>query len=122
MHVIVVAAHDGEAVERQVVQEVHEALLEPLEVTVVRDEVIVVDVGDDRDERLQVRERRIALVRLGDEIMAGTEARPKSTSFRKRFISAVGIRLRLSAATSSRAGKIFSAFFPLAAEMNNTGA
>ena len=72
-HDLVVAAEHGEAVEREVVQELDEALLQFLEVAAVRAEVVVVDVGDDRDHRLQVQERGVALVRLGDEVAAGAE-------------------------------------------------
>ena len=75
LDVRVVAAEHREPVERQVVQELDEALLEPPEVAVVRAEMIVVDVRDDRDHRLQVQERRVALVGLGDEILAGAEPR-----------------------------------------------
>ncbi len=71
----IVGAQHGESVERQVVQEVDEALLQPPEIAVMRGQVIVVDVGDDRDHRLQVQERGIALVGLGHQIAAGAEAR-----------------------------------------------
>ncbi len=72
-HHLVVAAQHGEPVERQVVQELDEALLQLLEVAAVRAEVVVVDVGDDRDHRLQVQERRVALVGLGDQVAARAE-------------------------------------------------
>ena len=72
-HVLVVMAQHRQSVERQVVQELDEALLEQLEIAAVGAQVIVVDVGDDRDERLQMRERCIALVRLGNQIAAGAE-------------------------------------------------
>ena len=49
-------------------QKIHEALLQTLEVAVVRLQVIVVDVGDDRDHRLQMHERGITLIRFGHEI------------------------------------------------------
>src|SRR6185436_3840542 len=74
-HVRVIAAYDGETIERQVVQEVDEAALQALEVAAVCDEMIVVDIRDDRDERLQVRERRVALVCFRDEILAGAQTR-----------------------------------------------
>ncbi len=74
-HDLVVAAHHRETVERQVVQELDEALLELLEVAAVRAQVVVVDVGDDRDHRLQVQERGVALVRLRDQVAAGAELR-----------------------------------------------
>ena len=56
-------------------QKIHEALTQAIEVAFVRAEVIVVDIGDHRDQRLQVQERRIALIGLGHEISTGTESR-----------------------------------------------
>ena len=71
----IIGADHRESVERQVVQEIDEALLEALEIAFVRAEMIVVDVGDDGDHRLQMHERRIALVRLSHEISALTQSR-----------------------------------------------
>ena len=56
-------------------QEVDEALTQTVEIAVVGAEVVVVDVGDDGDERLQMEERRVALVGLRNEITARTETR-----------------------------------------------
>ena len=75
LHLLVVAAQHRQAVERQVVQELDEALLEALEVAAVRAEMIVVDVGDHRDHRLQMHERGVALVGLGDQVAARAQAR-----------------------------------------------
>jgi len=72
---LVVRAQHRQAVERQVVQKVDKALLEEPEVPAVRAEVIVVDVGDDRDQRLQMRERGVALVGLGDQVTPAPGAR-----------------------------------------------
>jgi hypothetical protein len=74
-HVRIVHAQHRQAVERQVVQERDEARLELLEVAVVRAEMIVVDVGDDGDHRVQVQERRVALVGLRHQVLAGAEPR-----------------------------------------------
>src|SRR5438045_4366289 len=52
-----------------------EALLEEPEIATVGGEVIVVDVGDDRDQRLKVREGGVALVGLGHEVTPGAEPR-----------------------------------------------
>ncbi len=71
----VIAAQHREPVERQVVQELDEALLQLLEIPAMRDEVVVVDIGDDRDDRLQVQERGVALVGFSDEISPGAELR-----------------------------------------------
>ncbi len=51
----IIQTQHGQPIERQVVEELHEALLEKLEISAVRNKVIVVDVCDDRDERLKVR-------------------------------------------------------------------
>jgi len=56
---LIIEAHHRETVERQIVEKVDEALLQSLEVAVVRGEMIVVDIRDDGDERLQMREGRI---------------------------------------------------------------
>ena len=50
-------------------------LLQPREISLVRAEMIVVDIGDDGDHRLQMHERGIALVGFGDQIAARAEAR-----------------------------------------------
>jgi hypothetical protein len=46
-HVLVVGTQHRKPVERQIVQECDEALLEPREISVVRRQMIVVDVRDD---------------------------------------------------------------------------
>ena len=56
LHVLIVGAQHRQSVERQVVQEIHVALLQAREVAVVGGEMVVVDVGDDREHRLQVHE------------------------------------------------------------------
>src|SRR5205823_1216648 len=71
----IVRAQHRETVERQVVEEISEALLEEPEIATVGGEVIVVDVGDDRDQRLKVREGGVALVGLGHEVTPGAEPR-----------------------------------------------
>ena len=55
-HVWIVFAEDGRAVERQMLQEVDEGLLEPAEVVAVGLHVVGVDVGHHGDHRLQVKE------------------------------------------------------------------
>jgi hypothetical protein len=49
-HVLVIEAQHREPVERQVVQEVDEARLQALEIAGVSREVVVVNIGDDRDQ------------------------------------------------------------------------
>ena len=71
----IVQAQHGQAIERKVVQEFNEALFEQLEVTAVRDQVVIVNVGNNSNKRLQMCERCVALVSFGDEIAARTQAR-----------------------------------------------
>jgi hypothetical protein len=72
-HDCVVGAEHRQPVERQVVQELDEARLELLEIAAMRREVVRVDVRDDRDHRLQVHERCVALVGLGDQVLPRAE-------------------------------------------------
>ncbi len=71
----IVAANHGESVERQVVEEFDEGLLQLVEVAFVGRHVVGVDIGDHRDHRLQVQEAGIALVGLGDQVAAAAELR-----------------------------------------------
>ena len=63
----VVGARDHRAVERHLVGEVDERLLQVVEAAVAL-HVLVIDVRDHRDRRRQLQERPIALVRLGDHV------------------------------------------------------
>ena len=74
-HAGVVGAQDRGAVERHLVDELDEGLLQPREVVAVGVHVVGVDVGDDRHHRQQVQERRVRLVGLDDDVVAGAEAR-----------------------------------------------
>src|SRR5450755_4762105 len=74
-YVLVVETQHRQAIERKVVQKADEARLQPLKVALMRCQMVVVNIGDDGDQRLQVRERGVALIRLGDEVTAGAEAR-----------------------------------------------
>ncbi|MDT4847498.1 hypothetical protein FQZ97_815550 [compost metagenome] len=69
----VVHAEHRQAIERQVVEELHEGLLQPVEVTFVGAHVVGVDIGDHRDHRLQVQEAGVALVGLGHQVAAGAQ-------------------------------------------------
>jgi hypothetical protein len=51
LHVGIVAADHGHAVERQPVQEIEEGLFEPGEIVAVGLHVVGVDVGHDRNHR-----------------------------------------------------------------------
>ena len=72
-HHRIIHAEHGQAVERQVVQELDEGLLQPVEVAAIGAHVVGVDIGDHRDHRLQVQEAGVALVGFGDQEAAGTE-------------------------------------------------
>ena len=74
-HVGVVDAQHRDAVERQPLREVDERALQPLEVVAVGLHVVGVDVGDHGQRRLQVEERRVGLVGLGDQELALAEPR-----------------------------------------------
>ena len=74
-HVGVVDAQHRDAVERQPLQEVDERARQPREVVAVGLHVVGVDVGDDRDHRRQIEERRVGLVGLGDQELALAEPR-----------------------------------------------
>ncbi|MCY1520553.1 hypothetical protein D9M68_553350 [compost metagenome] len=72
-HHRVVHAHHRQTVERQVVQELDEGLLQLVEVAAVGAHVVGVDVGHHRHHRLQVQEAGVALVGLGHQVAAGAE-------------------------------------------------
>jgi hypothetical protein len=71
----IVAADDRQPVERQVMQEVDEGLVQLLDSAAVGGHVVGLDIGHHGEHRLQVHERGIALVRLRDQEAARAEAR-----------------------------------------------
>jgi hypothetical protein len=73
-HHRVIGAQHRRAIERQVLQELHERLLQLGEVVLVGLHVVGVDVGDDGDHRLQVEERGVGFVGFDDDEVAGAEA------------------------------------------------
>ena len=72
-HNRIIHAHHRQSVERQVVEELDEGLLQLVEVAAVGRHVVGVDIGDHRDHRLQVQEAGVALVGLGHQVEAGAE-------------------------------------------------
>ncbi|MNZ82244.1 hypothetical protein D3C78_1009380 [compost metagenome] len=72
-HHRIVDAEHRQTVERQVVQELDEGLLQLVEVAAIGAHVVGVDVGDHRDHRLQVQEAGVALVGLGHQVAAGAQ-------------------------------------------------
>ena len=77
LHVRVIEAEHREAVERDLLDELDERVLELL-VRAVVVEVLGVDVRDDGDRRREPQERAVALVGLGDEQVARAEARVRA--------------------------------------------
>ncbi len=73
-HMGIVHAQHGHPVEGQALHEVHEGLLELLEVVAIGFHVVRVDVGHHRDHRHQVEEGGIGLVRLGHQEFAAAQA------------------------------------------------
>ena len=72
-HHRIIHAEHGQAVERQVMEELNEGLLQPIEVAAIGAHVVGVDIGDHRNHRLQVQEAGVALIGFGDQEAAGTE-------------------------------------------------
>ncbi len=71
---LVVGARDDRAVERHLVGERDERLLQVLEIAVAL-QVLLVDVGDDGHRRRQLQERAVALVGLDDHELAAAQPR-----------------------------------------------
>ena len=74
-HVVIIDAHDRLAVERQVMQEFEEGRTQAHEVVAVGDHVVFVDIGHHGDHRLQIEERRVALIGFGDQDLTFTQMR-----------------------------------------------
>ena len=70
---VVDARHDG-AVERHLVGEVDEGLLQRVPAAVTL-HVLVVDIRNHRDRRRQLQERPVAFIRLDDHVIAASEPR-----------------------------------------------
>ena len=66
----VIHAHHRAPVERQIVQEVNKGLLQVLEVAMIGIHMVSFDVGHNGDHRLQMQERRIALIRFRNQVAA----------------------------------------------------
>jgi hypothetical protein len=73
LQMLVIGAQHRQAVERQIVQKFEEAAFELGEVAAVGAQMIVVDVGHDRDHRLQMHERGIAFIGFGHQVAARSE-------------------------------------------------
>ena len=72
LHRRMIVAHDGEAVERQVLDQRQKGVLDRVEGLEVV-EVLGIDVGDDRDVGGQLQERAVALVGFDHHPVAGAE-------------------------------------------------
>ena len=74
LHGRMIEAHDGEAIERQVLDQRQKGVLDRVE-GLEMVEVLGIDVGDDRDVGGQLEERAVALVGLDHHPVAGAEPR-----------------------------------------------
>ena len=72
-HVGVVHAQHRPSIERQVLDEIHERLLEPPEIVAVGFHVVGVNIGDHREYRLQMQERCIRFVGFDHDELARTQ-------------------------------------------------
>ena len=70
----IIAAHHGDAVERQAVEKIDEGRLQALEVVAVGFHVVGVDIGDHRNDRRQEQKRGIRLVGLGHQEVAAAQS------------------------------------------------
>ena len=67
-HVRVIDAQHGHTEERQVVKKFQERFLQPVETALIGVQVVPIDIGHHRDDRLQQQERSIGLVGLGHQV------------------------------------------------------
>ena len=72
-HIGVVGAQHGHAIERQALDKIDKGLLQLVQRVVVGLHVVGVDIGDDRQHRLQMKERGIRFVGFGDDELTGTQ-------------------------------------------------
>ncbi len=66
----IIHTHHRTTVKRQVVQEVNKRLLQVLKIALIGVHMVSFDVGHNRHHRLQMQERRIALIRFSNQIPA----------------------------------------------------
>ena len=76
--VLIVGAEHRAAIERQVLQELHERLSQAREVMLIGIHVIGIDVRDHRNHRLQVQKGGVRFVRLDDDEIAAAEPRVRT--------------------------------------------
>ena len=101
----IIEAQNGQSVERQVVQKFHETRFQTLEITVVGAQVIIVDIGDDGDQRLQVREARVTFVGLGHQIATRAQTRIGIGAFQAAPDHKGGIRATLREDAGDQTGR-----------------
>jgi hypothetical protein len=73
-HGVVVTQH-GKTVERQALQELDEGAVQALRIAAVGVHVVEVDVGDHRQDRVQMQEGRVRLVGFHHQIAPGAQTR-----------------------------------------------
>ncbi len=77
-YVRVVDAQHRNAVEREPMDELHERLRQLGKIAAIGSQVVAVDIGHDRHHRLQMQERCVAFVRLGNQVTARAQLRVTS--------------------------------------------
>ncbi len=77
----IIHTHYRTTVKRQVVQEVNKRLLQVLKIALIGVHMVSFDVGHNGHHRLQMQERRIALIRFGNQIAAVTQTRMGTCCF-----------------------------------------
>ena len=72
-HTRIVSAHHRCAIERHTVQEVHKRGMQTPQVMAIGFHMVGIDIRHHRHHRQQVQERRIRLIGLDDDVLAGTQ-------------------------------------------------
>ena len=75
LNVRIIAAQHGQPVKGKVLDEIHECLLEAIEVMAIGFHVVGIDIGHHRQDRLQIKERRVRFVCFRHQEFAATEPR-----------------------------------------------
>ena len=74
-HVRVVDAYDRGSVKRQTREKIDESLLQSREVVPIGFHVVAVDIGDNRDHRIQIEKRRVGLVGFDHDVVPTAQPR-----------------------------------------------
>ncbi|CCK01034.1 hypothetical protein BN129_540 [Cronobacter sakazakii 701] len=105
----VVNTHHRTAIKRQVMQEVNKRLFQVLKVAMIGVHMVGFDIGHNRDHRLQMQERRVALVGFGNQITAVAEARVRPRRFHQTAVNERRVEARFGINTRyHRSGRRFA--------------